>query len=174
MTVRCNLTDADYRAFRRHVIFRLRKMHWFYGGLLALLLLVTWLGGKPGETAADKAFVLGGVMIMFGLISGLTWVAFWAVRRFTGTRFRGATGEHVFEITETGLKEANAVGTTETRLIGIRRIDETAHHFFVFTTSGTGHIIPKQHAEILIAVRTLKDLLKNRKAIVSINAQSSR
>jgi hypothetical protein len=164
MTVRCNLTEADYRAYRRHVFFRLRKMHWLYGGLLVLLLLITWLGGKPDENVTEKAFVLGGVLMMFGLICGITMVAFWAIRRFTGTRFRGPTGEHVFEISDSGLREANSLGATETRLAGIRRIDETSHHFFVFTTSGTGHIIPKQNAEILDALRALKEQLKNPQA----------
>ena len=28
MTVRCNLDDSDYRAFRRHVLFRYRKRHY--------------------------------------------------------------------------------------------------------------------------------------------------
>ncbi len=139
-------------------------MHWLYGTLLGLLLFITWLGGKPDETASKKLYVLMGVAMMFGLICGITWVVFWAIRRFTGTRFRGPTGEHVFEISDAGLTEANALGTTETRLIGIRRIDETMRHFFVFTTSGTGHIIPKQHAEIVDAMRTLKEQVKNRQA----------
>ena len=50
MTAHCNLNDADYRAFRRHVMFRYRKVHWLYGGMLALILLLTWLGGRPEET----------------------------------------------------------------------------------------------------------------------------
>lgn len=37
MTVNCNLTESDYRAFRRHAMFRLRKMHWLFGVVLICL-----------------------------------------------------------------------------------------------------------------------------------------
>jgi len=44
MTAHCKLDDSDYRAFRRHVLFRYRKIHWIYGGMLAIILLLTWYG----------------------------------------------------------------------------------------------------------------------------------
>ncbi len=31
-------------------MFRYRKLHWFYGAMLALVLVLTWFGGKPEET----------------------------------------------------------------------------------------------------------------------------
>ena len=164
MTVRCDLTDADYRAFRRHVLFRVRKIHWLYAILLALLLAVSWFGAKPGETATEEVYVLAGNAIVFGLICGVCWLAFWAIRRFTGMGFRGTLGEHVFEITDSGLTNANAVGRTETRFLGIKRVDETARHFFVFTTSGTAHIMPKRYPEVSDAVLALSVGMKRTQA----------
>jgi hypothetical protein len=164
MTARCNLIDADYRAFRRHVLFRVRKIHWLYGILLVLLLAVTWFGGKPNESATEKVYVLTGEAMVFGLICGVSCLAIWTIRRFGGMRFRGTLGEHVFEVSDAGLTEANAVGRTETRLIGIKRIDETARHFFVFTTSGVAHIMPKRHPEVLDVVRALNLGIKNNQA----------
>ncbi len=66
MTATCNLTERDCRAFRRHVLFRYRKVHWWYGAMLALVLALSWLGGKPEETLADKILLLIGGAIIFG------------------------------------------------------------------------------------------------------------
>jgi hypothetical protein len=65
----------------------------------------------------------------------------------------------VFEISDVGLTEANASGKIETRLVGIRRIDETRQHFFVITTAGMGHIIPKRDFESWDALRALKSTI---------------
>jgi hypothetical protein len=156
MSVHCNLDDSDYRAFRRHVMFRYRKMHWLYGGVLALILLLTWFGGRPEETPADKIYTLIGALVIFGGAGLVYYFILRLVSRFTGGRFRGTTGEHIFEISDDGLTESNANGKIETRLGGIRRIDETAQHFFVITTTGMGHVIPKRALESPDALRVLQ------------------
>jgi hypothetical protein len=156
MTVRCILDDSDYRAFRRHVLFRYRKIHWLYGGMLALILLLTWFGGRPEETSTDKIYALIGGVVIFGGAGLVFYVILHLISRFTGGRFRGTTGEHVFEISDDGLIEWNANGKIETRVGGIRRIDETAQHFFVITTTGMGHVIPKRGLESSDALRFLQ------------------
>jgi len=156
MTVRCNLDASDYRAFHRHVLFRYRKIHWLYGGMLALILLITWLGGPPEETVTDKIHALIGGVVLFGGAGLVFYIILRLISRFTGGRFRGTTGEHVFEISDDVLVETNRNGRIETRLGGIRRIDETARHFFVLTTTGMGHVIPKRGLESPDALRALK------------------
>ena len=156
MTARCNLNDSDYRAFRRHVLFRYRKIHWLYGGMLALLLLLTWCGGKPEESIKEKGFALVGVVVVFGGLALAFLLILRLISRFTHSRFSGTVGEHVFEFTEDGLTETNVNGRIETRVTAIRRIDETAQHFFVVTTTGMGHVIPKRDLQSTDALRVLQ------------------
>ena len=67
---------------------------------------------------------------------------------------QGARGTLEKEIT---LSVARRLRTLiETRLGAIRRIDETAQHFFVSTTAGLGHVIPKRDLESLDAIRALR------------------
>ena len=160
MTAHCKLDDSDYRAFRRHVLFRYRKIHWLYGGMLALILLLTWFGGRGEETVADKIYLLVGGVVIFGGAGLVFYLVLRLVSRFTGTRFRGTVGEHVFEISDEGLTESNANGKIETRLGGIRRIDETPQHFFVITTTGMGHVIPKRDLVSPDALRALQSRVR--------------
>ncbi|HWQ92664.1 MAG TPA: YcxB family protein [Clostridia bacterium] len=156
MTAPCKLEDADYRAFRRHVLFRYRKIHWLYGGMLVLILSLAWFGGRPEETVADKIYLLIGSAVIFAGAGLVFYFVLLLISRFTGARFRGTVGEHVFEISDEGLTESNANGKIETRLGGIRRIDETTQHFFVLTTTGMGHVIPKRDLTSFDALRALQ------------------
>jgi len=104
----------------------------------------------------DKVYLLIGTAVIFGGASLVFYLILRLISRFTGTRFRGINGEHVFEISDEGLTESNANGKIETRLGGIRRIDETLQHFFVITTTGTGHVIPKRDLESPDALRALQ------------------
>lgn len=120
ITITCNLTDADYRAFRRHVLFRYRKIHWLYGALLVLILSHTWFGGNPEETVRDKIHFLIGLAFMFGGLAITFLFVFWFIGRF------------------------------------IRRVDETRQHFFVISSTGIGHIIPKRELQSTDALRALQ------------------
>jgi len=154
----CDLKDSDYRAFRRHVLFRYRKVHWLYGGLLAIILLLTWRGGSPEETTANKIFTLIGGVIIFGGFYLVYFLILKLISRFTRTGFAGVLGPHIFEISDDGLTESNANGKVETRLAGIKRIDETSNHIFVVSASGIGHVIPKRDLEGSDALRLLREL----------------
>jgi hypothetical protein len=135
MIAHCNLDDSDYRAFRRHVIFRYRKIHWLYGGLLIVILLLTWFGGQPEETIADKVFLLIGGVIIFGGFGLAFYLILRLISRFTGTHFRGTVGEHVFEISEDGLRiithedYGRAEGSCDYRCDGVRSRDLDAMPF---------------------------------------------
>jgi hypothetical protein len=152
MTITCNLTEADYRAFHRHVMFRYRKIHWLYAALLVLILSLIWFGGKPEETVTDKIYLLVGSALVFGGFA----VAFLFVLRIVGTQFRGPTGQHVFEISDDGLTESSVNGKVETRLAAIRRVDETSRHFFIISSAGIGHVIPKRELPSTDALRALQ------------------
>jgi hypothetical protein len=164
MIAHCNLNDADYRAFRRHVLFRYRKIHWFYGGMLTLLLLLTWFGGKPEETIKQRIFALVGGVIVFGGFALVFLLVLRLISRFTRSRFNGTLGEHVFEFTEDGLNETNINGRIETKAAAIRGIDETAQHFFVITSTGMGHVIPKRDLQSTDALRVLQTRVRGRAA----------
>jgi hypothetical protein len=104
----------------------------------------------------DKVYGLIGGVIIFGGVGLLFFLVLRLISRFISASFRGTIGEHVFEISDDGLTESNANGKIETRLGGIRRIDETAQHFFVITTTGVGHVIPKRDLESPDALRALQ------------------
>jgi len=156
MTVRCILVASDYRAFQRHVLFRYRKIHWLFGTMLALILLLNWVGAPPGATNMEKIQSLVGATVVF---SGLTTVLL-LIRRLFGSGFRGTLGEHTFDISESGITESNATGTVETRLEGIRSVDETTNHFFVITKTGLGHVLPKRDLRDTQTLQSLRDAVR--------------
>jgi hypothetical protein len=164
MTITCELTKEDYRAFQRHVMFRIRKTHWLYIVMVAGLLLLTWFGGKPEETVTEKIYLLVGTLMLFGLFGGLMMLIFWLVSRLGGARFQGPLGEHVFTITPGSITESSSFGTVETKVAAIRCVDETAKHFFVISAAGIGHIIPKRGLTAMEALRELRAQVKTAKA----------
>lgn len=156
MIIRCNLNESDYRAYQWHVMFRYRKVHWLYGILLGLLLWLTWTGGSPEATAIDKLYTLIGVVLYFGGASLAFYVIVRLILRLRGASFQGTTGEHLFDISDDGLIETSQNSKIETRRVGIKRLDETEKHFFVITSNGMGHVIPKRGLNNLEAVRSLQ------------------
>jgi len=164
MNITCELAKEDYRAFQRHVMFRIRKMHWLYIVMVTGLLLLTWFGGKPEETVTEKIYLLVGTLVLFGLFGSLMMLIFWLVGRLGGARFQGPLGEHVFTLTPDSITETSSFGTVETKVAAIRRVDETANHFFVISAAGLGHIIPKRGLSATEALRELRDQVKSAKA----------
>jgi hypothetical protein len=158
MTARCTLIASDYRAFQRHVLFRYRKIHWVYGGLLTIILLTNWFGARPEATPAEKiATLVLSIIIFSGLVAVLS-----VIVHFLGARFRGTLGEHIFDISETGITESNASGKIETQVAGIRGVDETKNHFFVVTKAGLGHVLPKRDLETSEPIRALQAAVRAR------------
>ena len=54
MAVNCNLTESDYKAFRRFVMFQYRKMHCNMAAVLAPLMVLDWLSNKTGTPMVAK------------------------------------------------------------------------------------------------------------------------
>ena len=145
-------------------MFRYRKMHWYFAVLVIFLLALVWSSNKPEATLTEKIAGLVGVVVAWGILM-LVFVVFWKlVTRFTGGRFRGSIGPHVFEIGEETFAESNAQGRQEVRVAGLRRVAETDSHFFVITNTGTGYIIPKRDLQSFDALYDLQKRVVGRAA----------
>lgn len=156
MTVNCNLNESDYRAMRRYFMFRYRKMHWVVGIVLISVLVFVWFSNKPGATTVEKIASVVGVAIVWVILLFVFSLAWKIVSRFTGGRFRGSVGPHVFEIDENRVTESNAEGRKEITLAGIRHAGETSSHFFIFTRAGSAFVIPKRDLQSHDALRDLQ------------------
>ena len=132
--------------------------------MLTLLLLFTWFG-KPETSTKERLYALVGVVVVSGGFALALLLVLRIISQFTGAGFRGTLGEHVFEFTEDGLTETNANGKIETRAAAIRGIDETPKHFFVITTTGLGHVIPKRDLQNMDALRVLQSRVTARTAM---------
>ena len=156
MTINCNLTESDYRAFRRYVMFRYRKVHWYYGVILISLLALVWFSNEPGTQVPKKIAGLVGVLVVWLIFIALFAVGSKLLTRFTGGRFRGSLGPHVFEIGEDRFVESNSEGRKETTLAGLKRVAETDSHFFVLSKAGAGYVIPKRDLQSYDALYELQ------------------
>src|SRR5690242_6421789 len=136
MTISCNLTESDYRAMRRYLLFRYRKVHWYYAVVLITLLAFVWFSNKPETPTAEKIAGLVGVIVVWLLFMTVFVIGWKILSRFTGGRFRGSTGPHVFEIEQNRFVESNTAGRTEIALAGLRHVAETDLYFFVFSRTG--------------------------------------
>jgi len=162
MTINCNLMESDYRAMKRYVFFKYRKIHWYYAFLLVFLLILTWLGNKPEATMVEKVSGLVGVLLLWVIFMVIFFVFLKVMTNFRGGRFRGSIGPHVFEVTDVGFAESNEEGKIELRLSGIRHIGETKSHFFIITSTGRGHVLPKRDFQDYGALHSLQAILKKR------------
>ncbi|HXR05998.1 MAG TPA: YcxB family protein [Candidatus Acidoferrum sp.] len=148
MTLRCNLTEADYRAFKRHIERRYEKAPWIYAGIALLFSALLWIGDKSGESVRDKIErvigVLGLTAVVLLIASPIVWMFMWLFRRLTRRRWHGWIGERVYDISAEGVRVSSKNGRIETPVSAIWRLDETRRHFFIITRGGWGHIIPKR------------------------------
>ena len=156
MTINSNLTESDYRAFRRYVLFHYRKMHWYVAAVLVSLLAFVWFSNKPETTLADKVAGEVGVVVIWAIFMVVFFFAWKVIMRVTGGRFRGSIGPHVFEIGEETFAESNAQGRHELRVTALRRVAEIDSHFIVLTNTGTGYVIPKRDLQSFDALYELQ------------------
>jgi hypothetical protein len=156
MTINCNLTESDYRAMRRYVMFRYRKVHWYYAVITIFLLVFLWFSNKPETPTAEKIAGLVGVVIVWCILMVVFVVGWKILTRFTGGRFQGSIGPHVFEIGEDRFVESNAEGRKGITLAGLRHVAETDSHFFIIGKTGTGYVIPKRELQSYDALHELQ------------------
>ena len=164
MTINCNLTESDYRAFRRYLLFRYRKIHWYVAAVLISLLALVWFSSEPDATLAVKISSLIGVIVTWGILMLVIVIAQKLLTRFTGGRFQGSIGPHTFEIGEDTFAESNAQGRQEVRVAGLRRVAETDLHFFVITNAGTGYVLPKRDLQSVDSLHALQKRVAERTA----------
>lgn len=156
MTIKTNLTQADYRAFQKHVAFRYRKLHLIFAIPLIFVALSSWFGGKPGETAAHRLSVVLVSIVFLVVVMAVFLTLLWLIKRVSKAKFMPQLGAHTFEVTADGVIEENEATRLETKTVGIQRIDDRPEHYFVITKSGLGHIIPKRDVPNPDALLALK------------------
>jgi len=156
ITVNCNLTRADYRAFYRYYLFRYRKMHWLFGIIIVSMLSFVWYSNKPNATAAERISGIVGFLIGWMALTVIFVLGWMLLRRLTGGRFRGSIGSHVFEIGEDTFVESNAEGRKEIKIAGLRHLGETDSYFFVMSRAGSFFVVPKRDLQNSDALHALK------------------
>lgn len=162
MTLTTHLTKADYRAFQRHVLVKYRKIHWLYGFVLSVFLVLSWFGRDRSDSMPVQiAMLVAGAVFLIVGVAGFTFIVHLLGRIFRRP-FNGTLGLHEIEIRADGVTETNEAGRIETRLGGIRGVDETANHFFVITTSGLGHVIPKRDLQDFGPLKQLAEQVANK------------
>ena len=162
MTINCDLNESDYKAFRRFVLFRYRKMHWLISVVLVSLLALDWFSYKPNTPTAEKVAGIVGLLVVWAIIMLGFMITWKLLARFTGGRFRGSVGPHVFDISEEAFSESNSQRRQEVHLEGLRRVAETDSHFFVLTNTGTGYVIPKRDLKSYDALHALQKRVAKR------------
>jgi YcxB-like protein len=139
-----DLTEADYRAFRRHVSFRRGKMHWIYILSLVISFLIVWNRDVPGNRLDVKiitACISMIIIICCGLLFG--WLAV-TLRKFASGKPQPILGHHTLEIAGDTIVESNSAAKTEMKLSFLKSIDETRRHFFLMTRNNLGFVVPKR------------------------------
>jgi hypothetical protein len=178
MILRCNLTEADYRAFNRHIDWRSKKAPWIYAGTILLLSVLLWFGGRSGESGSDKIERLVGVWALTAafvlIVSPLICLYLWIRRRLRRRQLRNWIGERVVDISADGVIVSSKHGKVETPLSAISRFDETHRHFFIITTGGLGHIIPKRDLPDMQPLRELQSQVMENRANVGSPRPASR
>jgi hypothetical protein len=161
MIIRCDIVDADLRAFQWHVALRHPTNRIVLGVILAIVLVLTWVGNEADATVREKLLSLVSVCLGVAVFS-LVVAAVLHIAKRLGLKLRlGTLGEHSFEITDHALIETNPFGKVETRSAGVLSIFETAGHFFILTKANTGHIVPKRCLDSVDATRAQLDRLKS-------------
>ena len=144
MTIHTDLTESDYKAYRRYALFKYRKMHLAYIPILLFFIFISWFGAEPGQTLADGIWQFIASLVTMAVVMFVFILVFRLVQRLTRTRFPGTMGPHTFEIGADAITETNRDGRTERPIAGMRRVAEEKNHFFIITAQGLGYIIPKR------------------------------
>ena len=162
MTFRCNLTEADYRAFDHHNMWRYQKTVWGFVSFAILFSVVFWFDGKSRDLSIkekiESIFVLFvSVAAFYSIVFLVTWPFVWLFRRLTRYRWRDRIGERVYDISADEVKVSSKNGKMETPISALLRVDETRRHFLIIIKDGWWHIIPKRDLSDL-TLQALREL----------------
>jgi hypothetical protein len=138
MEISTDIRAEDHQAFTRHVWYSGARGSWvwfllIFLGVVALSILLEAQAG----IRLDTPTMLVTMVILTGYLA-------LAQRRIRPDRDGASLGPRTFELGREGLWERSRNFETLTRWRGVREIDETATHIFVFIDNCQAHIIPKR------------------------------
>ncbi|MCS6286950.1 MAG: YcxB family protein [Nitrospira sp.] len=150
-----NVTLDDYRAFLSFVQTRAknatsqgnnpilaRSLTFFVwmGIGIAFLLLVNNLGGRIHLPSA-----IGAAVLVFIIVVSMI---YWHMKKLQDQMLPqpdGAVlGSHLYQVREDALHVRSSFGTTQLAWRGIKSLEETPTHFFLFIDRSVGFILPKR------------------------------
>jgi hypothetical protein len=142
MEFHAQILESDYESARLHLLRRNRGL-WLVlalmGGVVACSSLVTTAGAPFALRTFLLVLHLGTWLVLSAAAMGIL--------HFLGRMSRGGgriCGDHAFTVSDEGIFERNSGGTATYAWSYLKRLDETATHFFVVSRNDTFMIIPKR------------------------------
>ena len=138
MQVTTDLRSDDHQAFTRHVWYSGARGGWVWFALIFLAaLLITIVIQNEAHIRMHTPTMLVTMIILLGYLS-------LAQRRIRPSDDGASLGIRTFKLVDDGLLERSRHHEHLTRWSGIRAVDETKAHLFVFIDNCQAHIIPKR------------------------------
>jgi len=138
MQVTTDLRSDDHQAFTRHVWYSGARGGWGWFVLIFFAaLLVTVVIQSQAHIRMHTPTMLTTMFVLLGYLS-------LAQRRIRPSDDGASLGIRTYKLVDEGLLERSRHHEHLTRWSGIRGIDETKNHVFVFIDNCQAHIIPKR------------------------------
>ncbi len=138
MQVTSNIRMDDHRAFTRYVWYSGARGSWLWFLLIFIaVVVITVLMEVRTGLRLDTPTMLMTMVILTAYLA-------LAQRRIRPIADGVALGLRTFEIENEGLRERSKHYESLTRWSGVRSVDETRDHIFVFIDNCEAHIIPKR------------------------------
>ena len=159
-----DLTRADLFWVGMYAQLRNRLLQ----GIIAFFLVINVYGLVQGDALADrgiafKAFFIGfaGALFLSAMVLLLAMVRLISV--FTG-KLSGVLGEHILEITETGLIERTAFNETVHKWPAFHRVFMDRRFLWIYVTDTMVHAVPLRAFASPVAAQAYKADLERRVA----------
>jgi len=138
MQVTTDLRSDDHQAFTRHVWYSGARGGWAWFVLIFVAtLLITVVIQSEAHIRMHTPTMLVTMFVLLGYLS-------LAQRRIRPSDDGASLGIRTFKLVDEGLLERSRHHEHLTRWSGIRGVDETKNHIFVFIDNCQAHIIPKR------------------------------
>ena len=138
MEISTDIRVEDHQAFTRYVWYSGARGSWMWFLLIFLgVVALSTLLEAQASISLDTPTMLVTMVILTGYLA-------LAQRRIRPDGDGASLGTRSFELTREGLWERSRNYEMLTRWRGIREVDETPTHIFVFIDNCQAHIIPKR------------------------------
>jgi hypothetical protein len=138
MQISTDIRAQDHQAFTRYVWYSGARGSWLWFLLIFLGVVALSIALEAqANIHLDTPTMLVTMIILTGYLA-------LAQRRIRPDEEGASLGTRTFEITREGLWERSRKYEMLSRWAGVRLIDETRDHFFVFIDNCQAHIIPKR------------------------------